>query len=224
VLLKKVAVLGVAVLALQVWSVQADPLVSALSPAIPMSGEAAKYLKGIEIRNADGDLPDSETTVVSVSPSLVLVNLGLGDAMAKAIMLYPAVPGTRFKVEQRYETSLTVMDEGPHLDLLDWKHHVSEWEEVPSRDGVTFVSKEIVADEFPSVTRAEIVQAVAAELKKWGQNFDGERWIGLAETCSGPRAGACNVSVSKIMLRVRVMETGGWKDVQTIEIAVPMGC
>ncbi len=64
-LLKKVAVLGIAVLALQVWSVQADPLVSALSPAIPMSGEAAKYLKGIEIRNADGDLPDSETTVVS---------------------------------------------------------------------------------------------------------------------------------------------------------------
>ncbi|HAK31782.1 MAG TPA: hypothetical protein DCO90_21680, partial [Sphingobacterium sp.] len=26
------------------------------------------------------------------------------------------------KVEQRYETSVTIMNEGPHCDLTEWKH------------------------------------------------------------------------------------------------------
>ena len=30
-------------------------------------------------------------------------------------------------IEQRYETSVTIMGEGPHCDLIDWKHYDSEW-------------------------------------------------------------------------------------------------
>ncbi|MGE8290064.1 MAG: hypothetical protein ACN6ON_00230, partial [Sphingobacterium sp.] len=30
-------------------------------------------------------------------------------------------------IEQRYETSITIMNEGPHCDLIDWKHFNSDW-------------------------------------------------------------------------------------------------
>jgi len=34
------------------------------------------------------------------------------------------------KVEQQYETSLSISNEGPHLDLFDWKHFTSDWSEL----------------------------------------------------------------------------------------------
>lgn len=225
-LLRKIAVLLVVALAAGLSPAHADSLLSVVNPQVQVSGEAAKYLKGMAIRNADGTPLDAETTVVPASSGVIHLRLALADPIAKSITLRPLVPGTRFRMEQRYETSLTVMDEGPHMDLLDWKHHVSEWEEMQSKGSVTFVSREVMADQFPLVTHAEIVDAVRVESDKWAQQGadQGKRWINLAETCEGPKAGACNVSVSRVMLRVQVVEAGEWKTIQTIEIAVPMGC
>lgn len=37
-------------------------------------------------------------------------------------------------VFQRHENSVTVMAEGPHCDLIDWKHYDSEWLALQLRD------------------------------------------------------------------------------------------
>ena len=68
-----------------------------------------------------------------------------------------------FKIEQRYETSLTIMNEGPHIDLLDWKHYISERKELETGDGLTFLSKEVSSEEFPEVSQTEIVKTVRKE-------------------------------------------------------------
>ena len=34
---------------------------------------------------------------------------------------------SKFRIFERYRTSMTVMGEGPHLDLVDWRHFDSEW-------------------------------------------------------------------------------------------------
>jgi hypothetical protein len=225
--LKKTFALPLTVLLLQVSVLlHADSPEPAFNPQVSVQGEAANYLHGIEIRNADGSIPDSETTIESPSPTVIRLNLGLGDPMTKSIALHPRINGREFRVEQRYETSLTLMNEGPHMDLLDWKHYISEWEEVESRNGLTFLSKEVLSDEFPAVTQAEIIMAVRAESEKWSkQGFDEvERWIDLARQCTGPTTYPCGVSVSKITLRIRVKESGSWKDIQTIELQIPMGC
>jgi len=205
---------------------RADPPEPAFNPQISVRGEALNYLDGIEIRNADGSIPNSETTIEFPSPTLIRLNLGLGDPMTKSITLQPRIAGKEFKVEQRYETSLTLMNEGPHMDLLDWKHFISDWKEVESRNGLTFLSREVSSDEFPVVTKAEIIEAVRMESEKWSQKgFDeGERWIDLARQCKGPTIYPCGVSVSKVALRIRVKEADSWKDIQTIELQIPMGC
>lgn len=166
----------------------ADPPEPVLSPQIAVRGEALHYLDGIEIRNADGSIPNSETTIEFPSPTLIRLNLGLGDPMTKSITLQPRIAGKEFKVEQRYETSLTLMNEGPHMDLLDWKHFISDWKEVESRNGLTFLSREVSSDEFPVVTQAEIIEAVKVQSENWSEKgFDeAERWIDLARQCTGP--------------------------------------
>jgi len=204
----------------------ADSPEPVFNPQVSVQGEAANYLHGIEIRNADGSIPDPETTIEFPSPTVTRLKLGLGDPLAKAVTLQPRIDGREFRVEQRYETSLTLMNEGPHMDLLDWKHYISEWEEVESSNGLTFVLKEVSSAEFPAVTPAEIIEAVRAESEKWSkQGYDvGERWIDLARQCKGPTTYPCGVSVSKITLRIRVKESDSWKDIQTIEFRIPMGC
>ena len=225
--LKRAFALPLTVLLFQVpVLLHADSPEPVFDPQVSVQGEAANYLHGIEIRNADGSIPYSETTIEFPSPTVIRLNLGLGDPMTKSITLQPRIDGREFKVEQRYETSLTLMNEGPHMDLLDWKHYISEWEEVESRDGLTFLSKEVSSDEFPTVTSAKIIGAVRAESAKWSkQGYDvGERWIDLARQCPGPTTYPCGVSVSKITLRIRVKEPDLWKDILTIELQIPMGC
>jgi len=193
---------------------------------IKIKGEAARYLDEIEIRNADGSLPDSDTIVELIPPAGIRLNLGLGDSMTKIITLKPLNGEVQFRIEQRYETSLTLMNEGPHMDLLDWKHYISDWNKVEARNNLTFLVKEMSSEKFPKVTQAEIINAVKAESDKWSKRgFDEqEQWISLAKRCKGPTTYPCGVSISKIILQIKVWESNKWKSIQTMEIQIPMGC
>ena len=223
---KSFALSSAALLLLLPMFVQADSPNPVFNPRVPVKGEAAVYLHGIEIRNADGTLSDAETTIAFPSSSVIRLDLGLGDSTAKSITLQPKTEGRQFRVEQRYETSLTLMNEGPHMDLVDWKHYISQWQVAEKRSGLTFLSKEVSSDRFPKVTQTEIIEAARAQSKKWAsRGYDaGERWVGLARQCKGPNEYPCGVSVSKVILRIMVREAGAWKEIQNIELIIPMGC
>jgi hypothetical protein len=46
--------------------------------------------------------------------------------------------GKDFRIQAQYQTSLTISDEGPHLDLLDWKHYESEWSDLEQLGNLKF--------------------------------------------------------------------------------------
>ncbi len=207
-----------------IWGIDVPP---AFNPRLSVKGEAAKYLQEIEIRNIDGSVPDFDTTLEVSVDGLIRVHLGLGNTTAKKITLKPASQSSlEFRVEQQYETSLTLMDEGPHMDLLDWKHHLSGWSELEKTGDLEFLSNAVASDEFPQVNQADIIEAVRAETKRWSvQGFDqGDRWIDMAKQCQSSTTSPCGVSVSKIRIKIKVKDAGEWRDIQTIEIHVPMGC
>lgn len=119
------------------------------------------------------------------------------------------------------------MNEGPHVDLVDWKHHQSKWNNVEPIGKLSFVSQEFSSDEFPSVTNQEIVAAVTETLKKLAHTdeyLEAAEWIRLANQCASPTKYPCGVSVSKVRLRISVNLMGEWVPIQTIEMIVPMGC
>src|SRR5688572_20552919 len=63
----------------------------------------------------------------------IAVDVELGDTIfGQAIVLVPrnGTEQKNFRIQAQYETSLTILNEGPHLDLLDWKHFRSEWSDL----------------------------------------------------------------------------------------------
>lgn len=188
----------------------------------PVTGPASKYLEAIEVLNEDGSPCDSETTVENL-PERITIQMGLGESFSKLIRLYPRQRSApNFRIEQQYETSLTVMREGPHLDLTDWKHFISEWSDLKTGPNNSFLTSDVSGEEFPSVTNQEIVDAVVAELKNL--SVEDDSWVNLARQCQTPTTYPCGVSVSKIRLRLSVQQGRKWLPIHVIELIPPMGC
>ena len=128
---------------------------------------------------------------------------------------------TKFWVSERYRTSMTVTGEGPHLDLVDWRHFDSEWiplERISERKFRTLASKQMNDEKFPAVTREDLMAAVRKHAGDWPEAID------LAKGCSGPKASPCAVGVSSVYFRVEMLVGDQWTTVGDVEVSIPMGC
>src|SRR5688572_31178406 len=69
---------------------------------------------------------------VASGQTAVITDLELGDSVEGAILELVSEPSNlaSFSVQVQYETSVTIMNEGPHLDLVEWKHYTSEWRNI----------------------------------------------------------------------------------------------
>lgn len=196
------------------------------NPIVKIKGAGARYLQKIEIMNPYGRDYDYGTVLTYESDGTIQIDLGLGEWVSKVNLRPASSASVEFRVEQQYETSLTLMDEGPHMDLRNWKHHVSAWEPLEQRSGLSFALKDVDVKEFPKVEGSEIVEATIVESKRWkAQGYPGsDRWIAAAKKCESATTYPCGVSVSKVRLKISVKESGEWKPIQIVELVLPMGC
>ncbi len=184
-----------------------------------------RYMKAVEIYSEDGKPREAEMAPKLEGSRTIIIDLDLGESEAMTFVLVPATY-YKLKVEQQYETSLTVMAEGPHVDLTNWKHYTSPWEALKPAKKNTFISQpvEIEKPEFPKVVTDEIVEAVTAVVKAWGDDDAGAEWIELAKQCKSADEYPCAVSVNQIRLKISALVDGVWEEALVIRINVPMGC
>jgi hypothetical protein len=180
-----------------------------------------EHLAAIEIVRFDPEFEIDETRIENLSAEPVDFDLELDHSIENQIIALHAFPNDarEFKVEQRFETSMSVSDEGPHLDLTEWKHFASGWKEIKSLGGNKFLTSKIPESDrsaFPKVGRDEIYEAVL----KYGD----KKWADYARTCKSPNDGPCSVAVSRISFRVKAKENGKWKTIHEMNVFVPMGC
>ena len=64
----------------------------------------------------------------------LIVSLDLGQSIYDQTIEIEQKSEGVVTVYQRYENSITIMDEGPHCDLIDWKHYYSDWEQLKIND------------------------------------------------------------------------------------------
>lgn len=153
----------------------------------------------------------------------IFVELGLASKPYGHLHTISKLDSSIHKVEilQRYETSLTLMNEGPHIDLVNWKHYYNDWEDlkIENRRFVTSEYSEEDWQKFPTVTTEEIVQAIR-------ERFDGEnnQWVELAQKCQEANHYPCGVAISKIYLRVILTDNEGIKSEKIVVYQIPMGC
>lgn len=152
----------------------------------------------------------------------ILVTPGPGDLIeGQTLRLDPTgVEDKQFRVEIRYQTSLTVMNEERHFELADWKHYTSPWRSLKEESLLTYTIPKFTEAEskrFPEVSQADIDNAV---LKRSGRRFandlrDRQRRAGLSY----------GVSISKYFIRISVLEKTRWEVLNMIELTNPeRGC
>ena len=194
--------------------------------AAAAGAQGKQYLRAIEIIHEGGETENGTKYVapkrlIELSGRRATVDLEVGEEIGGRDVVLHARPGAaaEFKIEQRIETSLTVSDEGPHLDLIEWKHYQSEWVALDGLGANRFRIREVSDEDrarFPDASPEEIRAAV------WSAG--GEKWAELVKDVKGPHDAPASVGLSKITLRVSVKEGGGWKVIHVIDLLVAMGC
>lgn len=153
-------------------------------------------------------------------PTLIDLNLAENIDNQEVTLNFP--DNSEYRMFQRYRTSMSISVEGPHLDLVEWRHFDSPWTSLnalgPKRFR-TLATDQMDGSKFPPTTKAEIMKEVRRQV--------GEDWpevLELVNGCSGPNDGACLVLISSIYLRIEKKVRNQWVDVGHVEIRIPMGC
>jgi hypothetical protein len=151
------------------------------------------------------------------------VDLDLGEEIdGQPVWLSGDAPLDEYRVLERFRTSLAVMGEGFHMDLVAWKHHDSVWRGMRQTNRNHFVVGAISEREarlFPKVSKREMAHVVETQARRgWAEAAT------LVRQCASPNTYPCSVGVSSRYFRVQRQKEGVWITVGTIEIRIPMGC
>ncbi|PCK01947.1 MAG: hypothetical protein COA42_22655 [Alteromonadaceae bacterium] len=144
--------------------------------------------------------------------------LELGDDLSLLNVAITAKAKEKFRVQLQLETSMTVMNEGPHLDLTGWKHCTTDWIMAKKLSEFKFALpnfEEIDISCFPKVSSEEIKEEV---LKRGG-----EHWVKVIEEAPSEYS-ATDVGISSARIKVEKLVDGKWLLVTVLDFYVPLGC
>ncbi|MBE9584684.1 hypothetical protein IM792_09525 [Mucilaginibacter sp. JRF] len=162
---------------------------------------------------------DTITTKDAKADTMYLI-AGLGETIEGQLISVNSDNLLNLKLEQRYETSVTIQDEGPHCDLTEWKHYDSEWKPLPKNKNGQFTCLSYTEDEWQKFPDVSI-----AELKKAVEKHCGERWSNHIKNVKSPTDYPSAVSVSRYFLRITGQQKSSKKEIEKlIVIEILMGC
>lgn len=163
---------------------------------------------------------DEEKKLNQIQKDTVEIYAELGETIEGQLISVSSDQLINLTIEQRYETSVTIMNEGPHCDLTDWKHFYSEWKLLKSNNAGQFTCDKYSEKEYEIFPKISI-----DDLKNKVKEQCGDEWFKLVEKVKTPTEYPSGVSISRYYLRV----TGQRKDngqtvTKLIVIETPMGC
>ena len=149
-----------------------------------------------------------------------IIEVDIGDSPeGNKIKIYQS-KYSKVEIFQQYETSITIMNEGPHCDLVDWKHFYSEWEKIPfNSKGNYFYSLNYNTSE-----NERFINVSVEELKKEVKQNCGENWFELIKNIKKVNEYPSGVSISRILFKIILTDKNGTKNERIISFEIPMGC
>lgn len=165
-------------------------------------------------------IDDKDKKNDQVQKDTVRLYAAIGETIEKQKITVTTTLLTNLTVEQRYETSVTIMDEGPHYDLTGWKHYTSDWKPLqPNSNGIftgdTYSEKE--KTKFPEINIEELKEKVKTQC--------GMGWYQLVLHIKSPTDYPGGVGISRYFLRVAgKRKDNGLSVIKIISIEIPMGC
>lgn len=156
----------------------------------------------------------------SIQGDTVEIEVELGESIEGSFISILSDHISDLRMEQRYETSATIMNEGPHCDLTEWKHFNSAWKSLKQNGKGQFLSIEYTDAEhtvFPEVSMDELKRKVKEQC--------GEEWFKLLVKVKSPTEYPCAIGISRYFLRITgIRKESGKKVTKLIVFKTPMGC
>lgn len=147
------------------------------------------------------------------------VELDLGGSVEGVKIKIDSDKYDDIEIFQRHQNSVTITNEGPHCDLLDWKHYDSKWEQLPHKDGY-WISKAYTQSDWRKFVRTDQQDLYKAVLDQCG-----EEWASRLEEVQSPNDEPSSVGISRIFFKVVLTEKSAGKKIEKIvSVAIPMGC
>jgi hypothetical protein len=144
----------------------------------------------------------------------------LGETIESSIIKISSEILDKIELEQRIETSVTIMNEGPHCDLIHWKHFTSDWKKLKEESKWMFKGNSYTNGEdskFPTVDMKELVAEANREC--------GQIYAELAKSAKSPNDNPCVVTVSRYFIKVKGVNKRTRRKFETIiTVKMPMGC
>jgi len=162
---------------------------------------------------------DEKGKLKNVQKDSAIVYLELGETIeGQKIKLVQKKEGI-INIYQRFENSVTIMDEGPHCDLTKWKHYNSEWKKLTINDG------EFLTNSYSERDWEKFIEVDMNELREAVKKQCGERWAKHIKDIKLPNEYPSGVSMSRIFLKFEIIvkETNETFE-RIISFEIPMGC
>lgn len=164
--------------------------------------------------------PDQPVVIIEGAvKEKTMIAVDLSTSISEAVLKISADKGDLFRVNTQLEVSLGVQDEGPHLDLVDWKHcyiNIPETQSISAHSFKLANLDEVVVDCFPEVSIAEIKQAIPAEAR--------EEWLPIFDRTFFSREMNIATGISAVQLQIEQQVDSEWQVVHTLVINIPLGC
>lgn len=163
---------------------------------------------------------DEDKKIDQIQKDTVEIYAELGETIEGQLISFSSDKLTGLIVEQRYETSVTIMNEGPHCDLTDWKHFYSNWKPLQTNNLGQFICYKYTKKEYEKFPKISI-----DNLKQKVKDQCGDEWLKLIENVKKPTEYPSGIGISRYYLRVIGQRKDNGKTVtKLIIIETPMGC
>lgn len=163
---------------------------------------------------------DEEGELKKIHGNTATVFLELGDTPEGKKVKINQTKFKKIEVFQRHENSVTIMNEGPHCDLTEWKHYYSEWKKVDynSKEN-TFVSASYNQEDWGKFSEVDI-----NELKKAVEKECGAYWAEHIKNIENVYEYPSGVSMSRIFFKIVMTDKNDAVTEKIISFEIPMGC
>lgn len=163
---------------------------------------------------------DEDKKMGQIQKDTVEIYAELGETIEGQLISISNDQLTNLTIEQRYETSVTIMNEGPHCDLTNWQHFYSDWKRLQANNYGQFICykySEKEQEKFPTIPIDDLKQKVKEQC--------GDDWFQIVEKVKTPNEYPCSIGISRYYLRVSGLRKDNGQTVsKLIIIEMPMGC
>lgn len=182
--------------------------------------------KRIEIEFQDFSLQmelefwDENKNLKNVQNDTVKVYLELGETPEGGKIKIKQSKFKKIEIFQRHENSITIMDEGKHCDLTQWKNYYSDWKKLD----FDLTENIFVSDSYERDDWERFIDIDINELKKAVEKECGGYWSEHIKDIKTVNEYPSGVSMSRIFLKLLLTDKNDSVVEKTIEFEIPMGC